>query len=173
MSGEYWGYETIGIAKTQEEMDQHLASLPNGGQDALGTKWSAGDIMYKDLNGDGKIDAGSSTLGDSGDKKIIGNNTPRYRYGVTLDGSWKGFDLNLFFQGVAKRDYILEGPYFWGAKNGQWHSVGFEEHWDFFRPEGDPLGANLNSYYPRPLFDQGGKTSKIKHVICKMQLISV
>ncbi|MCL3852724.1 TonB-dependent receptor [Parabacteroides sp. GYB001] len=160
MSGEYWGYETIGIAKTQEEMDQHLASLPNGGQDALGTKWSAGDIMYKDLNGDGKIDAGSSTLGDSGDKKIIGNNTPRYRYGVTLDGSWKGFDLNLFFQGVAKRDYILEGPYFWGAKNGQWHSVGFEEHWDFFRPEGDPLGANLNSYYPRPLFDQGGKNQE-------------
>lgn len=160
MSGEYWGYETIGIAKTQEEMDQHLASLPNGGQDALGTKWSAGDIMYKDLNGDGKIDAGSSTLGDSGDKKIIGNNTPRYRYGVTLDGSWKGFDLNLFFQGVAKRDYILEGPYFWGAKNGQWHSVGFEEHWDFFRPEGDPLGANLNSYYPRPLFDQGGKNQQ-------------
>lgn len=160
MSGEYWGYETIGIAKTQEEMDQHLASLTNGGQDALGTKWSAGDIMYKDLNGDGKIDAGSSTLGDSGDKKIIGNNTPRFRYGVTLDGSWKGFDLNLFFQGVAKRDYILEGPYFWGAKNGQWHSVGFEEHWDFFRPEGDPLGANLNSYYPRPLFSQGGKNQQ-------------
>lgn len=160
MSGEYWGYETIGIAKTQEEMNQHLASLPNGGQDALGTKWSAGDIMYKDLDGDGKIDAGSSTLGDSGDKKIIGNSTPRYRYGVTLDGSWKGFDLNLFFQGVAKRDYILEGPYFWGAKNGQWHSLGFEEHWDFFRPEGDPLGANLNSYYPRPLFSQGGKNQQ-------------
>lgn len=160
MSGELWGYETIGIAKSQEEMDQHLASLPNGGQDALGSQWSAGDIMYKDLNGDGKIDAGSSTLGDPGDKKIIGNSTPRYRFGLTLDGSWKGFDLSLFFQGVAKRDYLLSGPYFWGAKNGQWHSVGFDYHWDFFRPEGDPLGSNVDSYYPRPLFDQGGKNQQ-------------
>ena len=159
MSGEIWGYETIGIAKTQEEMDKHLASLPNGGQ-TIGSQWAAGDIMYKDLNNDGKIDAGSSTLGDPGDKKIIGNSTPRYRFGLTLDGSWKGFDLSLFFQGVAKRDYLLAGPYFWGAKNGQWHSVGFDYHWDFFRPEGDPLGANVDSYYPRPLFDQGGKNQQ-------------
>lgn len=159
MSGELWGYETIGIAKTQEEMNQHLASLPNGGQ-TIGSQWAAGDIMYKDLNGDGKIDAGSSTLSNPGDKKIIGNSTPRYRFGLTLDGSWKGFDLSLFFQGVAKRDYLLSGPYFWGARNGQWHSVGFDYHWDFFRPEGDPLGANVDSYYPRPLFDQGGKNQQ-------------
>ena len=41
------------------------------------------------------------TLGDPGDKKIIGNSTPRYRFGLTLDGSWKGFDLSLFFQGSS------------------------------------------------------------------------
>ena len=167
MSGELWGYETIGIAKTQEEMDKHLASLPNGGQ-TIGSQWAAGDIMYKDLNNDGKIDAGSSTLGDPGDKKIIGNSTPRYRFGLTLDGSWKGFDLSLFFQGVAKRDYLLAGPYFWGAKNGQWHSVGFDYHWDFFRPEGDPLGANVDSvtglhgyYDPEALGDTGDKMGKV------------
>lgn len=49
--GEIWGYETVGIAKTQEEMDAHLATLPNGGQNALGSSWQAGDIMYKDLKG--------------------------------------------------------------------------------------------------------------------------
>ena len=160
MSGELWGYETIGIAKTDEEMDAHLATLPNGGQNALGTQWAAGDIMYKDLNGDGKIDAGSSTLGDPGDRRIIGNNTPRYRFGLTLDGAWKGFDLSLFFQGVAKRDYFLTGPYFWGASGGQWFSAGFDYHWDFFRPEGDPLGANVDAYYPRPMFDQGSKNQQ-------------
>ena len=36
-------------------MDAHLASLPNGGQDALGVKWGAGDIMYRDLNGDARF----------------------------------------------------------------------------------------------------------------------
>jgi len=47
-------------------MDEYLASLPEGGQDALGTNWSAGDIMYLDVNGDGKIDWGESTSDDPG-----------------------------------------------------------------------------------------------------------
>lgn len=157
MSGTIWGYETKGIAKSDAEMNAHLATLPNGGQNAMGSNWAAGDIMYQDLNGDGKIDGGSSTLSDPGDRKIIGNSTPRFKYGITLEGSWKGFDASIFFQGVAKRDYMLGGAYFWGATGGMWQSVGFQEHWDFFRPEGDPLGANLNSYYPRPLFSTGDK----------------
>lgn len=36
MSGEIWGYTSLGIAKTDEEMKEHLASLPNGGQNKLG-----------------------------------------------------------------------------------------------------------------------------------------
>ena len=152
MSGELWGYETIGIAKTDQEMNDHLATLPNGGQSALGDKWAAGDIMYADLNGDGKIDAGAETLSDAGDRKIIGNSTPRFKYGITLDAAWKGIDVSLFFQGVGKRDYATGGAYFWGATGGQWQSAGFVEHWDFFRPEGDPLGSNVDSYYPRPDF---------------------
>ena len=64
--GEIWGYQTIGIAKTKEEMDNHLASLPNGGQDALGNKWDAGDIMFADLNKDGKVDNGANTLDNHG-----------------------------------------------------------------------------------------------------------
>ena len=62
--GEIWGFETMGIAKTQEEMDAHLATLPNGGQNTMGNNWAAGDIMYRDLNGDGKIDWGNSTYED-------------------------------------------------------------------------------------------------------------
>lgn len=42
---------------------------------------------------------------------------------------------------------------FWGVNGGQWNSTGYEGHWDFFRPEGDPLGANINAYYPRPILD--------------------
>lgn len=58
LTGDIYGYTTIGIAKTQEEMDAHIASLPKGGQTAIGSKWEAGDIMYADINGDGKIDNG-------------------------------------------------------------------------------------------------------------------
>ena len=73
LTGDIYGYTTIGIAKTQEEMDAHIASLPKGGQTAIGSKWEAGDIMYADINGDGKIDNGSNTLDDMGDLKKIGN----------------------------------------------------------------------------------------------------
>lgn len=93
-------------------MDQHLASLPNGGQNALGTNWDAGDIMYKDLNGDGKIDNGGNKYDDMGDMKKIGNNTPRYLFGLDLNADYKGFDFRAFFQGVMKRDYWQGSAYF-------------------------------------------------------------
>ena len=154
--GNIYGYTTIGIAKTQAEMDNHLASLPNGGQTALGDKWEAGDIMYADLNGDGKISNGANTMDDMGDLKKIGNDTPRFRTGISLDASWKGIDFSMFWQGVLKRDFDPgEGSMvFWGASGGQWWSTSFAEHIDYFRPENtsSALGANLNAYYPRALF---------------------
>lgn len=161
-TGEIWGYETIGIAKTDEEMKAHLATLNNGGQNALGSSWTAGDIMYKDLNGDGKIDNGSNTLSDHGDLKVIGNNTPRYQFGIDLNASWKGFDVRAFFQGVMKRDIWQGSYYFWGADGGGiWWSTGLKEHADYFRDDAnDPKGLNLNSYYPRPLFNSKNKETQ-------------
>ena len=142
MVGEIWGYTTVGIAQSQEEMDAHLANnKPN-----WGTGWTAGDVMFADLNGDGIVNNGSSTLEDHGDLTIIGNNKPRYKFGLTLDGSWKGIDFSVFFQGVLKRDYWLGGPYFWGASGGQWQSTCFVEHLDYWSED------NRNAYYPRPNF---------------------
>lgn len=161
--GEIWGYETIGIAKTQEEMDTHLASLPNGGQNALGSNWSAGDIMYADLNGDGKISTGSNTLADPGDRKVIGNNTPRYLFGLDLSADWKGFDFRAFFQGVLKRDYWQGSFYFWGAHDDIWWSAGLVEHADFFLAEPyEAFDANTDAYYPRPLWKEGQKNRQVQ-----------
>ena len=157
--GSIWGYETIGIAKSNEEMQAHLASLPNGGQNALGSQWLAGDIMYKDLNGDGKIDAGSTTYSDPGDRKIIGNNTPRYQFGLDLNAAWKGFDIRAFFQGVGKRNYVPTAPSFWGlTSTGYWGQVVLKDHLDYFREQpSNDLPANINSYYPRPLMSGAAK----------------
>lgn len=154
MVGEIWGYETIGIAKTDLEMTNHLATLTNGGQDAIGSQFAAGDIMYADLNGDGKIDNGANTIDDHGDLKVIGNSSARYNFALDLGANYKGFDFRAFFQGVLKRDYFRDNYYFWGAGNsGKWWSSGLEEHKDYFRDDvNHPMGANLDSYYPRPLF---------------------
>lgn len=149
MLNDIWGYVTEGIAQTQEEMDAHLAKVD---QSSMGSKWGAGDIMYKDLDNNSKIDNGSNKVGDSGDMKVIGNSTPRFNYGITLDAAWKGLDFRAFIQGIAKRDYWLGGTYFWGITGrDEWQACGFKEHWDFWRPEGDPLGANTDAYYPRVL----------------------
>lgn len=175
MLGEIWGYETIGIAKTQEEMYAHLDALdrnytafhgkapatPRQGQNPVGNTWEAGDVMYKDLNGDGIINNGSNTLGDHGDLKKIGNNTPRFLFGLDLTADWKGFDFRAFFQGVAKRDYWQGSAYFWGIGGGSgiWHSVGLKQHVDYFRnKQTNDLPVNLDSYYPRPVFGTSKNT---------------
>lgn len=166
MDGLVWGYETVGIAKTDAEMEAHLASLPNGGQSQLGSKWAAGDIMYKDLNGDGKISSGDGTLNDLGDLKVVANTQLRFKYGLTLDASWKGFDFSAFFQGVGKRDVVVGGPYFWGANGqGMWQAAAFKDHMDYFRPEDTEsvFGPNVDAYYPRVIFgggsSEGGKNT--------------
>ena len=176
-----WGLETIGIAKTQEEMDAHLASLPKGGQSAIGTQWGAGDIMYKDLNGDGKISTGANTLSDHGDLKVLGDANPHYFFGIDLTADWKGFDFRCFLQGVLKHDFWPGGDsttnndnaggYFWGVRGNvsEWHIRGFVQHNDYFRAEssgleGYELPANTNSYFPRPLlsYADGGKNQRVQ-----------
>lgn len=166
---EIWGYTTIGIAKTQEEMDAHLDRLDeaykakNGqypaerrkGQNRLGSnyKWGAGDIMYADINGDGIISNGGNSVDNHGDLTVIGNSTPRYNFGLNLEASWKGFDVKVFFQGTLKRDYwannasVFYGP----TGSGQWWAGCFKPHLDYFRPADttDPFGPNLDAYYPR------------------------
>lgn len=156
--GEVWGYTTHGIANSDAEMQEWIKNnLPK-----WGSNWQGGDIMYCDLNGDGKVDNGENTLKNHGDLTIIGNTTPRYRFGLNLDVQWRGFDFSAFFQGVMKRDWFFGSgePYFWGAVGGMWQSTVFKEHLDYWQPlstdKDDPnynIAANPGAYYPRPYFN--------------------
>ncbi len=97
--GEIWGYETVGIFQTADA----VANAPD--QSFLGANWRPGDIQYADLNGDGRITPGNNTLANPGDRRIIGNETPRLSFGVNNNVHWKNFTLNLFFQGIWRRDH--------------------------------------------------------------------
>ena len=145
--GEIWGYTTHGIAQSNEEMNAWIANNnPN-----WGSNWTAGDIMYTDLNGDNEVNPGAETLGDHGDLTVIGNSTPRYNFGLHLNAEWKGIDFSVFFQGVMKRDWWpgQGDPYFWGAQGNMWQSACFEEHLDYWSPE------NTGAYYPKPYLAGG------------------
>lgn len=166
-NNEIWGFETVGIAKTDAEMQAHLEKV--GGQ-PFGSKWTAGDIMYKDLDGKPGITKGAETLSDHGDLKVIGNKNPHYFFSIDLNGDWKGFDIRCFFQGVMKRDYWGDknyNGYLFGVRGDQsmWHSRAFVEHEDYFRAEaiglpGHEIPANLDAYYPRPIFSEGAKNQQ-------------
>ncbi len=97
--GERWGFETVGIFQTEDE----IANAAD--QTQLGANWRPGDIRYADLNGDGEINRGDNTLEDPGDQRIIAYENPRYNFGVNSNLRWKNLSLNVFFQGILKYDY--------------------------------------------------------------------
>ncbi|XHR98372.1 SusC/RagA family TonB-linked outer membrane protein [Mucilaginibacter sp. UC70_90] len=98
--GEIWGFETAGYFTSAQDIanspKQTLIKASTTGQ------LLPGDIKFKDLNGDGVIDYGDQTVNKPGDKRIIGNTTPRYTYGIGVDADWNNFFFSAFFQGVAR-----------------------------------------------------------------------
>lgn len=149
--GDIWGYEVEGIAKSDAEMNAYLALHD---QSSIGSKWGGGDLMYRDLNNDGRVDKGSQTLDDHGDLKVIGNSTPRYAYSITLDAKWKFLDVRAFFQGIAKRDFFFTNSATFFGIAAEWQRSLFNDHLDYFRYAGSELGANLDPYFGRLRIDQ-------------------
>lgn len=140
--GEIWGADIIGFFKDEADLN----SSPN--QTAMGTDDQSyqifvGDPKFADLNKDGVVNKGKSTVDDPGDLHIVGNNSPRLPYGIDLAGGWKGFDLRVFIQGIGKRDWYpaASNVYFWGIYAQPWTNVTVQnlDHWT---PE------NQNAYFP-------------------------
>jgi hypothetical protein len=145
--GQIWGYTTVGLFPSDKAAKNDPVD-----QSFLYPVWSGGDVKYKDLNRDGKINNGAKTLSSHGDLSIIGNSTPRYSYGIDLGFQWKGFSISMLWQGIGKRDLWLSGPLFWGlAKNGNpsRNDGVFVQTLDYWTP------TNKDAYYPKPYMSQG------------------
>ncbi|MDR1153466.1 MAG: TonB-dependent receptor [Bacteroidales bacterium] len=112
---EIWGYETGGILQESDMILDKTANRYYFSGPYTASVLYPGDPWVRDLNGDGIINTGSNTVDDPGDRRIIGNSTPRYRYGASLGAAWNGFDLNIFFQGVAQRDLWISSTTYWGG----------------------------------------------------------
>lgn len=159
--GEIWGLQVLGLAKSDKEMDKHLARHD---QSKIGSSiWGGGDFMYANLDDNPAITKGSETVDSHGDLSVIGNTTPRYSYGFRGSITYKDFDLSLFFQGVAKRDYYLNTSTFFGVVAPYNRSV-YKEHMDYFRFSNHPLGANQDAYYARIRTD-GNNTQTNDHYL--------
>ncbi len=89
-----FGWEAIGICRTEEDYLKYKDQMQS-----ISPKFALGDIIYKDRDNNGIVD------GD--DKTIIGNQIPRFTFGLRLGAEYKNFDFSCFFQGVADCDGYL------------------------------------------------------------------
>lgn len=95
-----FGYLAQGYFQTQDEVAKHAFQDNRTGQ---------GDIIYKDINNDGKINQGNNTLSNHGDLVYLGTTSPRFNFGENMGFSYKGFDFSVFFQGVGMRNFMISG----------------------------------------------------------------
>ncbi|WP_254412472.1 SusC/RagA family TonB-linked outer membrane protein [Dyadobacter diqingensis] len=105
----FYGYKQTGIFQTQEEVNAHVSK--DGKKIQPNAK--PGDFRWEDLNGDGTI--------TETDRTFIGNPTPKYSYGLTINVGYKGFDLVIFGQGVAGNQ-IFQGLRRLDIANANWQS---------------------------------------------------
>ena len=153
--GELWGYVTDGFYTIDDFEDTNTWKLKPGIVSVQGVNVKPGDIKYKNLNDDensiNQIDNGENTLGNPGDRKIIGNTKPRYHYGINLGVSWKGLAIDVLIQGVGKRDYYSA----WSVFPFQGNKFGniYDDQMDYWKPvdvaNGDYAAVNPNTKYPR------------------------
>ncbi|WP_320990211.1 TonB-dependent receptor [Bacteroides sp.] len=193
--GEIWGYQTERLYQKDDFVyngDQIVTTWAlNGKEVAQGTKgakkvnklkgdnpvyqdflqsgnfvFGPGDVKFADLNGDGLIDSGSGTVDDPGDRKVIGNSTPRYEYGFRLGADYKGFDFSVFFQGVGKREV-------WG--NGFLAIAGYNSS-DGAMPQA--IAGNYwredrtDAFYPRP-YNLAGSNNSLNMVTQSRYLLDM
>ncbi len=95
-NGEVWPYfygmKTNGIFQNWDE----VRNYKNADGVLYQPEAQPGDVRFVDFNKDGKI--------DDNDRTKIGKGMPDWTFGLTLGADWKGFDLNLFFQGTIGND---------------------------------------------------------------------
>ncbi|MCI0920498.1 SusC/RagA family TonB-linked outer membrane protein [Sphingobacterium rhinopitheci] len=160
--GEIWGYETDRLYQTSDfnydAAGNYITTTVNGKvmnqladpnaayqsflQNSDTFIFGAGDVKYKDLNGDGEVNNGKQTITDHGDLKVIGNSTPRYEYGFRLGADYKGFDFSAFFQGVGSRQVWGDGALVipgYNAADGAMAAAISSNYW---------TPNNTNAFYP-------------------------
>ena len=94
----FFGYKTNGVFQNYAEVNAYTNA--DGG--LIQPAARPGDTRFVDVNGDGVI--------TSDDRTKIGKGTPDWNFGFNFNADWKGFDFNMFLQGVAGAD-IFDATY--------------------------------------------------------------
>ena len=94
----FYGYKTDGVFQNMDE----VRAYTNANGQLIQPKAVPGDVRFVDVNGDGQI--------TTDDRTNIGNGTPDWTFGFNANADWKGFDFNIFLQGVQGSD-VFDATY--------------------------------------------------------------
>ncbi|WP_460905708.1 SusC/RagA family TonB-linked outer membrane protein [Spirosoma areae] len=98
--GYFYGYKTLGIYQNTAQADAAIPDIANGKNKPV-----PGDVIFQDNNGPGTDGQQFSGTPDGQinveDRTYLGKTIPDFFYGFGVNANWKGFDLNMLFQGVA------------------------------------------------------------------------
>lgn len=167
--GEIWGYVVDGYYTVDDFVDTSSWQLKEGVTSINGYNVRPGDVKFKNLRDDetstNVITSGDNTFDNPGDRKVIGNTTPRYQYGINLGMNYAGFDLNVILQGTGKRDYWISNVLTF-PMNGDNFVPLFEGLSDYWMPKdpdnGDWSAVNPNAKYPRIYGNRGNSGSNLR-----------
>jgi TonB-linked SusC/RagA family outer membrane protein len=144
--GEMWGYETEGFFVDAADVAAHAKQSPQMRASPTNI-WYAGDIKLKDLNNDGFVNIGTNRVSNPGDRKIIGNSSAHYTYGINLGADWNNFFFSTYFNGTMKQDWYpsVEAEFFWGQYNRPYNNIPTWHLGNMWTPE------NTDAYFPRTM----------------------
>lgn len=105
-SGRIIGYKAVGLIRTQEEVDELKAK----GFKQFGRDPYVGGLLFEDTRGDGYTLGPDGKIDSNDSYNLLSENgTPRINYGFGGNIKWKGFSIDVHFQGVGKYDRIAGG----------------------------------------------------------------
>ena len=147
--GDIWGFETDRFF-TEEDFNAD-GTYKTGIASQVGLQqgtfvFGPGDIKFKDLDGNEIIDGGKGTADDHGDLKVIGNTTPRYQYSFRLGAEWRGFDVDMFFQGVGKRSVWTQSAFVMPMMRGA--DAIYENQTNYWTEENPDFKADFPKLFP-------------------------
>jgi TonB-dependent starch-binding outer membrane protein SusC len=158
--GELYGYVFDGIFQSTDQINTVApfdeTGNPNPGYDATKhafqhVQTKPGDVMFKDLNGDGQIT-------EDGDRDFLGVAIPKFTYGLNLSADYKGFDLSVFIQGIYGNK-VFNQVYRVNSSlgEGNYSVESFENYW---MPVDSAVGRQSNKW-PRPSVIDNNQNSRV------------
>ena len=134
----YYAYKAVGFFQSDAEAQAYMDKYKGKEGYPFTSDFKAGDIIYSDTNGDGKM--------TSEDRVICGSKDPKFTYGLNINAGWRGFDLSAIFTGAAGVSRFFNTQMYGEFSGDTTHpSTAWLDAWSTENPDGKMPRVAVNS----------------------------